>query len=161
MTLLFDTSDTRTSVLRSVESLMAYRLRASGFAEGRGGVQTQGFTESTTPTLSRATEVVERNTRVVGNDFPDASEEDEPELRTIAALRSAIELENSVETPNFDRIREWREQLREFVRRVADAGGGDGPTQSALAPVWSFPRPCPPHVEGSEEPVLARRRLRW
>ena len=145
------------SVRLSTAELMAYRLKAGGFAAGRGGTATQDFTENTTPTLLKAVGVTVRNAALVSDDFPYASVGDEPELRTIAALRSAIELENSLDTPNFERIREWRLQLREHVERVdGGAGDGDGPTQGGrtLEALWSFGAE-ETRIPGSEEPYSA------
>jgi hypothetical protein len=156
------------AVRTSVASLMAYRLRVGGFASGRGGAAATDFAADTTPTLDDAREVAERNARLVGDDFPSAVAGDEPELRTIAALRSAIELESG--TPNMDaeRIRVWREQLREYVERAGDSGGsGDGapgpgePGFRVLAPVWDFGPREVDRAPGSEIPWDQPRRRRW
>lgn len=155
-------------VRRSTASLMAYALKSQGFVAGQGGTPTVDFTQQTTPTLARASEVVERNSRLVTNDFPSAAGSDEPELRTIAALRSAIELENGTPSPDDVRIKNWREQLREYVGRF-DSSGGDGaetPPGGALAPAWSFGSGDRCHPPGSEMPYPTKtgneeRWLRW
>lgn len=150
----------------AVASLMAYRLRVGGFASGRGGATQLDFDTETTPTLADAQEVSERNAALVADDFPSATDGDEPELRTIAALRTAIELESG--TPNMDpeRIRVWRDQLREYVDRVGDGTGGEGepgpgePGFRVLAPVWCFGPREADRAPGSEiawEPRRTRR----
>ena len=146
---------------------MAYRLRVGGFTSGRGGAPETDFTDDTTPTLADAQEVAERNASLVADDFPSAIAGDEPELRTIAALRAAIELESG--TPNMDpeRIRVWREQLREYVERAGAGDGGDGepgpgePGFRVLAPVWYFGPRDAERAPGSEiawDPTRTRRR---
>lgn len=139
-------------------ALMAFRLRVSEFTSmnGGGGTPVPDFSAQTIPTLARATTVTSRNARLVSADFPNASVgssplDDTAELTTIAALRSAIELENSVENADHDRIREWREQLREYVATVGGAGGDGGTDEGKgqIAAAWSF-GDRGRHVEGSE-----------
>lgn len=171
------------AVRLSTARLMAFRLRQSGFAVGQGGLETTDFTPQTTPTLAAAIEVTERNAALVSDDFPGADASDEPELRTIAALRSAIELEASVPNMDRDRITTWREQLRESVGRVADGGSGagePGPGEEGyrvLRAVWDFGGSTVARVPGAEVAVTATgeplydggestggtrpRRLRW
>lgn len=156
------------AVRQATASLMAYRLRIGGFTSGRGGAETEDFTTTTTPTLARANEVVTRNAALVSDDFPAANVGDEPELRTIAALRSAIELEASAPNMDPERIRVWREQLREYVQRVSGGSGGDegapGPGEPGfrvLAPVWYFGPREADRAPGSEvawDPSRTRRR---
>jgi len=145
-----------TAVRLETAGLMAFRLRQSGFVAGQGGAETTDFTAATTPNLVTAQRVTERNAALVSDDFPGADAGDEPELRTIAALRSAIELEASAPTMDEARIRAWRDQLREYVKRVTDTGG-DGPAPGepgarVLDPVWSFGPAEDVRVEGSEGP---------
>lgn len=150
---------------------MAYRLKVGGFGVGRGGQEAPDFTAETTPNLTRATEVTQRNAALVSDDFPAAEAGDEPELRTIAALRSAIELETSA--PNFDadRVREWRTQLREHVETAGGAGDAPGPGEPGarvLEPVWGFGPSgdgvtvydAAAYAEGSEVPLYTSRRRR-
>jgi hypothetical protein len=163
---------------------MAYRLRVGGFVQGQGGAEVPDFTAATTPSLTRATEVTARNAALVSDDFPGADAGDEPELRTIAALRSAIELEASAPSMDPERIRVWRDQLRESVERAGAASGGAGgepgpgePGYRVLAAVWSFGPAEGERVPGAEvartatgEPLYdggeptapeRRRRLIW
>jgi hypothetical protein len=160
------------AVRQATAALMAFRLRERGFTAGQGGDREADFTEQTTPTLTHATEVTTRNAALVSDDFPTADASDEPELRTIAALRSAIELEASAPTMDPERIRAWRDQLREHVSRVAErssssAGGDDaGEGSRVLAPVWDFGDGVGGvtvyDVDGAEMPRdTSRRRLRW
>jgi hypothetical protein len=162
------------TVRLSTASLMAYRLRAAGFAAGRGGLEEPDFTTGTVPTLARADEVAARNAGLVSNDFPRADDDDEPELRTIAALRSAIQLEASAPNMDPERIRVWRDELRESVGRVGSGAGGDGAASAGdpLEAVWNFGGTCE-HTPGSELPAVEYgelayrpttgigRRLRW
>lgn len=168
------------AVRQATAALMAYRLRQRGFVAGQGGEDTLDFTAETTPTLTHATEVTTRNAALVSDDFPDADASDEPELRTIAALRSAIELEASAPSIDEARIRAWRDQLREHVARVAEraagAAGGEAGAR-VLAAVWSFGPSTAPRVPGAEVATTATgeilydggdsagydrpRRLRW
>lgn len=132
---------------------MWFRLKLGNFQPGGGGTETPDFTAQTVPRLVRAQLVTARNAGVVAGDYPNADVADVPELLTIAALRSAIELENSVENADHDRIREWREQLREFVARVdGSAGGGHDENASQLKAAWYFPPRVRDHVPGSEYP---------
>lgn len=108
-------------VLDASAALMAFRLRSSGFSEGRGGRVVAMFTDSTTPTLGHASAIATRNARLVADDFSGALPGDEPELRTIAALRTAIELEASAPQMDRERVLTWREQLREHVERATAA----------------------------------------
>lgn len=158
------------AVRLSAAKLMAYRLRVGGFAAGRGGARVADFTAETVPTLADATDITTRNAGLVSDDFPTAIDGDEPELRTIAALRSAIELEASAPNMDFERIRVWREQLREYVTRVGGSGGDSAspPGSGALAAMWGFgSATCWP--EGAERPCdpcppvyqPGSRRLRW
>lgn len=153
------------AVRLSTAKLLAYRLRVGGFAQGRGGQRVPDFTADTIPTLADATDVVTRNAALVSNDFPRSDEGDEPELRTIAALRSAIQLEASAPNMDPERIRVWRDELRESVGRVGSGAGGDGEASAGdpLEAVYYFgPGPCD-HTPGAELPrdVLCSRRLRW
>lgn len=163
-------------VRAATAALMAFRLRSRSFAAGAGGEQQRDFDATTTPTLESAQEVTERNAALVSDDFPGAEVGDEAELRTIAALRSAIELEASVPAMDRDRILTWREQLREYVKRAIDStgggGAGDPPGTETLKAVWNFGPSCPPRAPGSEVPWPPQnpavyedpsraRRLRW
>jgi hypothetical protein len=169
-------------VRSATAALMAYRLRSDGFAAGQGGVQQTDFTDRTTPTLAQATEVTTRNAALVSDDFPGAEEGDRPELVTIAALRSAVELEASAPSMDAERIRVWREQLREYVTRAGErtAAGSSSeaePGARVLAALWSFGPSETLRVPGAEvaqtatgellydggEPVAPaqRRRLLW
>jgi hypothetical protein len=141
-------------VLTETAALMEYALRVNGFKSGAGGVDPGTFTDETTPKLERAVAVTRRHARIVMSDFASAGEDKVEELVTIAALRSAIELENS--TPNVDdtRIENWRDDLREYTGRFSDAGG-DGEGGGDVAPllaVWSFLGRERCHTPGSELP---------
>jgi hypothetical protein len=157
------------AVLDETAALMAYTLRSGGFARGQGGTDTGSFTASTTPTIERAQKVVQRHTRIVVADFPSATDAQADELTTVAALRSAIELENSTPQVDRDRILGWREQLREFVGRFSESGGsGSGGSEpgAELKPAWSFGDGDPCHTPGSELPYPSRyapdgRMFRW
>lgn len=170
------------AVRKATAALMGYRLRTGGFVAGRGGVELEDFTAETTPTLARADAVTTRNAALVSDDFPGAEPGDEPELETIAALRSAIELEASVDNMDAERIRVWREQLREYVKRAIDSTGGAGgaegePGSRVLAALWSFGPVEGVRAPGAEiartatgEPLFdggdpvapeRRRRLQW
>lgn len=154
------------AVLESTAALMAFRLREGGFSTAGGGREVETFTTGTTPTLARATSVTDRQSALASNDFPGADDADEPELRTVASLRSAIELELSV--PNYDsqRVKDWREELREYVKRFSAMGSDSGQEgepgeEGGLKPVWDFgPQPLV-RAEGSECPIIPSRRLRW
>lgn len=170
------------AVRKATAALMGYRLRASGFAAGRGGVETTDFTANTTPPVDRADAVATRNAALVSDDFAGAEPGDEPELETIAALRTAIELEASAPSMDAERIRVWRDQLREYVKRAIDAtgsaGGAEGePGSRVLAAVWDFGGSEVARVPGAEvattatgevlydggepTPATRRRRLIW
>jgi hypothetical protein len=141
------------TVLAETAALMAHRLRSKGFSAGQGGTEEATFTELTTPTLARAQTVTLRNTRLVAGDFPSAGEDDVAELTTIAALRAAIELENSAPTIDDTRIENWRDQLREYVERAGSGGGSDTDELGQGDPLeaaWSFPGVEPCHTPGSE-----------
>lgn len=154
-----------TAVVASTASLLRWRLRQRGFGEGRGGEEVPTFTTGTTPSVTTATEVVQRNSALVSDDFPHADASDEPELRTIAALRSAIELELGVDQPDFERVREWRNELREHVSRVAESAESaedEAAGARALDAQWGFGPVVDEPVMGAEEPLdYSRRRLRW
>lgn len=138
MAIVLDPAEVRAEVA----GLMEYRLRRGGFALGQGGEPLSDFDADTTPSGAKVDTVVARNAALVSDDFPGAEEGDRAELETIAALRSAIELEASAPTFDADRIRVWRDQLREYVTRAGDRTGSGGselePGARVLAAVWSF-----------------------
>lgn len=153
-------------VLEAAEDLLAYRLRQSGFSSGQGGREVPHFTEVTTPTLARAQRVAVRKAGELAREFVvDVADHDD--LVTIAALRAAIELEASAPNMDPERIRTWRDQLREYIARAAAAGsassgGGGGVVGAAeLPPVWGFGPRVPVRAEGAECPIVPDRRLRW
>jgi hypothetical protein len=173
---------TAAEVRAEVAGLMEYRLRRGGFALGQGGAQLADFAADTTPSAAKVDVVVARNAALVSDDFPGAAEGDRAELVTIAALRSAIELEASAPSMDADRIRVWRDQLREYVTRAGDrtstgSSSEAEPGARVLAALWSFGPAETVRAPGAEvartatgeplydggEPVAPaqRRRLIW
>lgn len=153
-----------TNVVRAeVAVFLRYRLHASGFTAGRGGTPLLDFDATTTPTLADAARAVVRNAGLVSDDFSQALEGDRSELVTIAALRTAIELENAAPNVDRDRILTWREQLREYVGRFSNAGsdGGEGAGGRVLSAVWDFGPRCDPRAPGSELPLDRSCRRVW
>lgn len=158
-------------VLLAIEELMAFRLRARGFSSGAGGVELDHFTEETTPKRSKARTVAIRKTAEVAREFvprPDTL----ADLTTIAALRAAIELEASCPNMDPERIKVWRDQLREYVKRAGESGGNegdDGTLGRDMRPQWTFGGECgrAPGSElmvGEDEAcvdVTRRRRKMW
>lgn len=151
------------SVRAEVAVLMKYRLHAGGFTSGRGGAPLEDFTTTTTPTLADASRAVARIAGLVSDDFPTAVEGDTPELVTIAALRTAIELENAAPNVDRDRIKTWFDLLREYVGRFSDGGSDDGEDAGGriLSAVWDFGPRCDQHVPGSELPLAYPCRRVW
>lgn len=163
------------TVLATLETLMAHRRRARGFAAGGGGTVLEHFTAETMPTLAEAQEATARHAGIVARDYPRATDDDATETVTIAATEAAIELELAQPNPDYERVRQWREQLKgprgrldaRFRLDLADNPDGGAPGLSAQ---WQFPGDCggstvydaAAYAEGSEVPLEPRRRrLRW
>lgn len=161
--------DTR-SVVEAIESLMAYRLRADGFAAGRGGREVEHFDADTHPKAHAVEETALRMADGVSRTYPVAwdlaglgsGDDPTPELVTWAALRSAIELEPSCPNPDFDRVKSWRDDLKALDASLTtrygtkDDGGGSGmEAKFSFESLHAWPA-------GSERPFdISRRRLRW
>lgn len=163
--LLITAGLTSEDVLNAVESLMAFRLRAGGFAAGRGGTRVEHFTDTTTPTRARAVEVTQRKAEQVVREYPSADPEDAAQLVQVAALRAAIELESSSENFDADRVKTWRDMLRDEVgllnERLGEPGSNPDEGARGMDARWDFGPRRHAHVEGAEEPLVTSRRRRW
>jgi hypothetical protein len=161
------------AVMAAVETMMRPRLKVGNFSEGGGGVLVDHFQDdpATRPTLATATEAVARHTAEADTDYSGAEGEDAPAIVTVAALRTAIELESThyPEQVAAERspARFWLELLTRYEDRLAaresenegDVGpDGGGP---GLDAVWNFGPRCDPRAPGSEAPIpLAGTRCR-
>jgi hypothetical protein len=166
------------AVMAAVESMMKPRLRLGSeggqFSAGSGTLVDHFQNDPPTrPTLSTATEVITRHMGEAAVDYNAAEDVDAPSIITVAALRSAIELESThyPEQVNSDRspARVWIDLLARYEDRLAarestvDIGEDEG--GPGLDAVWGFGSTSTEGIlaPGSEYaiPVETPRRRVW